>query len=913
MKNSTPPAGERWWSFSVHALLALFAVAASAAAESSFSVERVADLGLSPAVALHTVPHGEVRIGDRVLFFASDEVSSSELWTTDGTQAGTRRVLDVSPSGGDSALGGGGFGLVAARDRAFFQTVDPLAGGRLWVTDGSREGTVPFFGFGLYDELAEPAPAIQTAALGRDLLFVRAGAGDSIELWRANGRAAGTRRLASLPADSRHGVNAASMIEAAGRVYFGFQSVDRRGHELWTSDGTEAGTLRLGQFRFNPGPSPPPPVAVGSRLFFVGFDSDHGFELWTSDGTPEGTRIVRDLVPGRQGPFFLSFLAGRRDLYVTLSNQVRRELWQSDGTEAGTVRLPSFEGSAVQPAGEVDGSLLFFEAGSFWRAQEGAPPLRLAAGLEWCGDGIPFGGQLFLFAADGLHGCRLWRTDGTPEGTLLSLNLFPGFRLLPLGSRLLLFSSGSSEIRVAEGDRVTTLRRPRAELRSGSPSSLVPWADGLAFAATGTARRAIFRSDGTAAGTLPIASGALWSPYFLELPRHLFPLGDNLVYWSPGGIEASNASLPGTDPLRLDEHPAGRSIQGEALFSFGGRAFWLTLSEGGAYVELRGTDGTTAGTAVVERLFLAPISLFGAVTYVPDFFVVRTQRYLAFFFPFEGNEIWTTDGTAAGTRKALVLGEADDEAAPRWLHAGVPYGDGMLFTSWGAQPGIQFWRTDGTEGGATPIDRLTATSLPQRLTPVGGLVFFTAAGPGGMELWVTDGSLFGAHRVRDILPGPGGSFPRDLTAVGNRLFFTADDGTSGREVWSSDGTTAGTVRVADLAPGPAGSFPQRLAAVSLDGAPPLLAFAANDGVHGLEPWIAGADGTGVRLLADAAPGRTSSSPAEFLAVGSRLFFAATTRSAGRELWTATLRTAGSPRPAQPMAEDRGQATRRPRR
>ncbi|MEP7011323.1 MAG: ELWxxDGT repeat protein [Acidobacteriota bacterium] len=895
-RGPTPPAGERPWSVCDHALLALFAVALPAAAESSFSVEPVADLGLSPTVALHTVPHGEVRIGDRVVFFASDEVSSTELWATDGTQAGTRRVLDVSPSGGNPALGGG-FGLVAARDRAFFETADPLAGGRLWVTDGSREGTVPFFNLGLYDELAGPPPAIQTAVLGRDLLFVRAGEGDAPELWRSNGTAAGTRRLASLPADSYFGVKGVGMIPAVGRVYLSFLSTDRRGQEFWVSDGTETGTLRLARFPFAANPSPPPPLAVGSRLFFVGFDADHGFEMWTSDGTSEGTRILRDVVPGRRGPFFGLFLAGRRNFYFTLSTQVARELWQSDGTEAGTLKLPTFDGSFVQPEGEVEGSLLFFEAGGFWRTRKGAAPRPLAPKLDGCGGeaaAVPFGGKLYLFAKDGQNSCRLWRTDGTPEGTQLAPDLGGDFRLRPLGSRLLLFSSGIPEIRVVENDRVSALRRPRAELRSGAPSNLVPWADGLAFAATGMARRAIFRSDGTAAGTLPIASGPLWSPYYTELPRDLIPLGENLVYWSPGGIESSNASLPGANPIHLGEHPVGRSLEGQALFSYSGRAFWLTLSSGGHDVDLHGTDGTTAGTGRVGRLFPAPVSPFGGVTYVPDFFVVRTEGYLAFFFPFDSNEIWTTDGTAAGTRRLFDLDEADDETGTRFLLEGVPFDDGMLFTTWGPQSGIQFWRTDDSPAGVSAIDRVTTISPPHRLTRVGSLVYFTADGPGGTELWVTDGTLFAVHRVRDIVPGPQGSFPRDLTAVGDRLFFTADDATSGREIWSSDGTTAGTARVADLAPGPEGSFPQRLAAVSLDGAPPFLAFAANDGVHGLEPWLGEADATGVRLLADVAPGRTSSSPGEFLAVGSRIFFAATTRSAGRELWVATLEKAGAP-------------------
>ena len=54
--------------------------------------------------------------------------------------------------------------------------------------------------------------------------------------------------------------------------------------------------------------------------------------------------------------------------------------------------------------------------------------------------------------------------------------------------------------------------------------------------------------------------------------------------------------------------------------------------------------------------------------------------------------------------------------------------------------------------------------------------------------------------VRDILPGPGDglSFIPNLTAVGDTLFFEADDGTTGDELWASDGTEAGTRLVREI-------------------------------------------------------------------------------------------------------------------
>jgi ELWxxDGT repeat protein len=76
-----------------------------------------------------------------------------------------------------------------------------------------------------------------------------------------------------------------------------------------------------------------------------------------------------------------------------------------------------------------------------------------------------------------------------------------------------------------------------------------------------------------------------------------------------------------------------------------------------------------------------------------------------------------------------------------------------------------------------------------------------------IELWKSDGTTAGTVIVKDIHPGRGcsyseppgcfnGSYPRELTAVNNTLFFSAFDGkSSSRHLWKSDGTEAGTVKL----------------------------------------------------------------------------------------------------------------------
>jgi ELWxxDGT repeat protein len=101
----------------------------------------------------------------------------------------------------------------------------------------------------------------------------------------------------------------------------------------------------------------------------------------------------------------------------------------------------------------------------------------------------------------------------------------------------------------------------------------------------------------------------------------------------------------------------------------------------------------------------------------------------------------------------------------------------------------------------------------------------------GLELWTSDGTAEGTRLVKDILPGPDGAFPRDLTDVNGTLYFAAHDGLTGRELWKSDGTEAGTVRVADIHPGIGSAAPSALA--NVDG---TLFFRATDGLEGTELW-----------------------------------------------------------------------------
>src|SRR5262249_28150503 len=122
-------------------------------------------------------------------------------------------------------------------------------------------------------------------------------------------------------------------------------------------------------------------------------------------------------------------------------------------------------------------------------------------------------------------------------------------------------------------------------------------------------------------------------------------------------------------------------------------------------------------------------------------------------------------------------------------------GSTLLFTASDGVHGQELWKTDGTAAGTVMVKDIDGTqygSYPSRLTNVAGTLFFFAADDAhGNELWKSDSSAAGTVLVKDIAPGQSSS-PYDDSyrriAFGNLFCFEANDGTHGRELWRSDGT-----------------------------------------------------------------------------------------------------------------------------
>jgi len=224
--------------------------------------------------------------------------------------------------------------------------------------------------------------------------------------------------------------------------------------------------------------------------------------------------------------------------------------------------------------------------------------------------------------------------------------------------------------------------------------------------------------------------------------------------------------------------------------------------------------------------------------------------------PAHGAELWSTDGTRAGTKQVTDIEPGVRGSTPSNL---VSFTDRILFSAQTEAAGRELWFSDGgsvidyerhdhshvSTGMVLDICQGPGSSNPAYLVAlstlaVSNVIIFQADDCiHGSELWVTDGSRLGTTMLSDIRSGSTGSNPRYLTAYANRVYFQADDGVRGAEVWVTDGSVAGTALLLDLAPGASGSRARYFSVIDFDS---RFMFAARADRPGREEfWLS--DGT----------------------------------------------------------------------
>lgn len=897
--------------------LAVWLVLCATAAAGAQSPYLVADLNQTSvngnAFSGESFSHLQaVDLGGVLYFAAADPAHGSELWRSDGTPEGTWRVADIWPG----RAGSSPQDLFSDGKRLYFIASDGVFGDEVWISDGTRQGTRM-----LRDICPGPCTSYfyrTSFAASRGLVFFRATPSVANEkLWATDGTREGTRAVFD-PA-SAPGIMTGPLVSLPDALLFTV-TYDYSSYQLWRTDGTSLGTQRID---FNPG-GPLRHVsdltAAGRRAFFwASQEQSSGAkrDLWVTDGTPAGTFEVRPdsapWMPAAWNDLLFYFHAG--------------DLWRSDGTPAGTYRVRHFGPGfwADRIASSACGALFWMRelaTGRFsvWSSQGTAATTRQVwqSGPEgWLLDLQSAGGRAFFLSHEG-SSLDLWEVAGDTcqarhaaalcgaQRSCLSPGppSYPGYsggsRLVATGARVcfnLNLAETGSELWCSDGTSAGTALVRDISSDPGSAVSniaaLVRWA--MFSARTGDEAAALWRSDGTAARTRPLNRQVAWPQAFVRGGGRLWFSGADPR--NPGqrqGLWRTDGTAQGTarmaDVFDIYEiTPDGPGVFFSANtdispFQGSGDEPWIS-------------DGTPAGTHLLEdinrQIYQPPITSPPIVGSSSPGRAVRIGSQLLFAADdgLTGRELWATDGTAPGTRPVLDIDpRVDTTHGETWPHGSGPeflvrLGDAVLFAAGEETAGRELWRTDGTAAGTRLVRDLLpgpAGSSPRELVALGGKVYFLAETGSGEGLWRTDGTAAGTALIRRLALQGAPSRGRGLTVAGNRIFFVVDNEATGPELFVSDGTFRGT-RLLELRPGPQGSYPQALAAIG-----GRLLFAAEDGETGLEPWISDGTRGGTRRLGDLAPGPDASSPSSFTATDRLLFFGADDGTHGRELWALPL-------------------------
>jgi len=690
-------------------------------------------------------------LGNRLLFKAlcpdPSCLDNYRLWVSDGTAQGTFPLLP-----GEVGEYAEPRYLEAFGTRAFFR-----GGGTLWVTDGTPKGT---------REIRVVQTPSNFHAFNDIILFQGEDGQHGLELWRTDGTNEGTWMVKDIQPGP----------QGSGPFHFGslpdgllFCANDGiHGYELWRTDGTEGGTVLVADIY--PGPSSSDlyqPTVFENVFYFAADHPDYGEELWRSDGTSEGTRLVKEIRPGKESaePYYLTIFNQR--LYFSANDGIHgEELWLTDGTEAGTV-LAADIAPAVRRIRSSNPSHL----------------TPLACGEEH---------KLFFVVDDVMHGAELWVTDFQAGATFMVRDIHPGpghsdpAELVTAGETLFFTANDGEHGRELWRSQETTASVVMVtDLLAGSagsePRHLTPSENTLFFVAdTAAGGETLFQVAPPYDAPQVLAAIADWVPdskvqRIKSLEDHLCLCLEtaagvyHFIEWdatrgkaaklpfdiqAPGTWEAFQAlaeANPSQDRALMHAYLATTAMQGRGALRFRDTLFFR------AYTREHG-DELWCGDGTVSRASLFLDCLPGPASGGPD---ELTGLDTKFYFTAEhgtyGREVWESDGTFAGTRCTHEWNPGRMGADPRFLtvtkntlflsmcrtasHRGRPE------VAWLAPHG-EFVALKRPLGYVDPLE-------PRDFVVIGDHVAFSAVGYGsGRELWIT-GVSKGTRLLANILPDTG--------------------------------------------------------------------------------------------------------------------------------------------------------------
>lgn len=380
-------------------------------------------VALTTGGSLGTEPKEFAVYSGRLYFSAKSASDGLEVYSTDGTPAGTSLLTNINTAAG---VGSDPKEFAVYHDRLFFTATTGVSGRELWVTNGTASGTMLVRD--IYPGSSSSNPQELTVSNGR--LYFVAQSGAQRELWTSDGTSGGTQRLSDELGVLTGGGTPTELTASGNNLFY---RIDIN-NILWVTNGTAAGTRLVRGGPLNPlNPAGPRlfislstfiPLNESGKIIFRANSPGTEDEPWVSDGTPEGTFSL-DVTPGGNASFptLISGSPAYNGRIYFVATQLlgagppRTGLFATDGTMAGTQFIKLIPNASEFEV--LDGKLYFSVSGNLWvtdGTESGTLSVKsLPSNLSKL---TAVGDSLYFVVAGSFASRDLWASDGTSVGTI---------------------------------------------------------------------------------------------------------------------------------------------------------------------------------------------------------------------------------------------------------------------------------------------------------------------------------------------------------------------------------------------------------------------------------------------------------------------------------------------------------------
>lgn len=519
------------------------------------------------------------------------------------------------------------------------------------------------------------------------------------------------------------------MVAFNGQLYF--QGIVSGDVELWKTGSSNASTALVKDTDTDTSGRPETMVVAGNKLYFSAYTRKNGRELWVTDGSTSGTQLAADVHEGPESSEMGTVMAplGNSVISPAYSHAYGRELWLSNGNEKGTQLL-----SELNPT--------------------------IDYGNQQVRDFITIGDQLFFHANDSMHGAELWVTEGTEQSTQFLDNI--NVSILPsefteyieykgqLYGTAFSFSEGVELYKsdgTPEGSGYVT---PSDLFSSSAPQDYCILNESLYFiASTGLlGNNTLFTSDGTKAGTKTVNNG---DKKAFDLVENLIEYKEQLYFGgatTDAGLEpfVSNGTKVGSTRI-LDFNPGSGSSHPNHFTGIGNKVFFSATKNSLWY--LLEYDITT------ETLVEHPLSTLGlSGNEAPDSILSYDSTLIVLAKDANGKrKVYAFNALT----NQLDLLESSTDGYEDAFAIGILNGR-FLFSAQHQSKGYELFSTNGTAEGTrllADIHAGSADAQPREFIWIKNKVAFIADGAEGAEIWISQGTPASTQRHIEAGMEPG--------------------------------------------------------------------------------------------------------------------------------------------------------------